>query len=271
MITNSKRTVYGNDLALHKMLGKKYKLLPNTTLNEKFSLLYNEKIPDYRDLNIGYYAIGVGGIKTVNNDGTYTYVQHLPTDASLYEQIPFVMRKVNDDILDNEKSKYRFRIKEVWNNEEYYCYYLKVIDYDNVINNIFNITKLKDKFTLSKFSSDSSKYLNPDPNYESNVDSAIDADYITNVAKLKFSLDKNELIEIDNVKNIRYGNTDKPISEIAVCSGMDKEIPEAGITEAIGVQVCYFANIDLKTTLLENINHEVIRAIEIGGLEPLKV
>ena len=45
MVRNSQRTLYNVDLHLHQMLGKDYEPIENTTLNEKFQVLPNDKLP----------------------------------------------------------------------------------------------------------------------------------------------------------------------------------------------------------------------------------
>lgn len=279
MIINSQRTIYGLDLQMSKMLNRGYKIRSNTTLNEKFDINANTKLADGVYPSVNYYAIGVGGKGNIviNNEdpalnaiNRYNISKHSPVDAALFEHIPFVMRPLNSDLLENERANYRFRKTITVNGDVYVAYYLKVIDHSYTIQDIYMVNVADEVSKLSKFNSNDSSLLNPTPrDVSSDLLSVNTAKYITNAAKLNFSLTTTELVEITNVLKLLYNDENKSITEIGVCTGVDVETD--GQTLATNVQIAYHLEIDIVSQLELNNNSEIHRSIEIGGTEPLIV
>jgi len=265
MIINSQRTIYALDLQSHMMLGAPYEVLPNTTLNEKFSFLSTE----YTDgvyPTIKYLCIGVGGGAKAG-DSRLKHSTHTAKDASLFEQIPFVMRTVDNDLTPDEQLKYRFRIREIHNNIEYFCYYLKVIPEIDMKAGIFEVNIVDNVGKLGYFDTNRRDILYPKPAANTNYLDYENTKYLAKSIKLKFELDMDNINDINNVMNILYDGNNN-ITEIGVCTGIDKTLSD-GKVEAKCVQVNYFVDTDIDLIMDIDTKGRFIRSIEIGGSEVL--
>jgi len=266
MILNSQRTIYSIDIQTAMMTGTQYKPLPNTTLNEKFNVYTSTVIDDTLYPKLNYFAIGIGGTSLINDNTIYKISKHKPIDGALFEHMPFIMRPINLDLTDEERANYRMRVEEVYDGITYACYYLKVVPTIKLRNGIFELTTNNDLTVLNLLSTNDSSILNPVPR---NTDIVIDKSknrYISKVIKLEFSLFQNEIDELDNVMDIIYGAR-KTITEIATCSGIDIDV--GSNKESVFTQVNFFTEVALDTQSIIVNNKPFIRAIEIGGNEPL--
>ena len=115
MIINAQRTLYNVDLYLNIMLRKDYKIIANTSLNEKFDILSKVPVPAGVYPTLQYWAIGTGGNNVIGNTTGFIYSEHTPLDGALFNHVPFIMRPVTDDLTALEKSKYRMRKLEIVN------------------------------------------------------------------------------------------------------------------------------------------------------------
>jgi hypothetical protein len=277
MIQNSRATIWEKELTLAMKAQAPYKAHSTAMLNakEKFRVYPGiVEVPGGYPAQFKYFAIGVGGEELLTDNSGYSYNIHKPIDAALFEHVPFVMRTVDNDIPDNEKVNYRFRIKEVYNGVEYICYYLKVIPYVNIPSNIFKITtsQIDNMGTgeLSYFDVNVDTFLNPIPTKRTldPLDNT-NATYVCKVAKISLDFSAQELIELKNVLSTIYPNTNKHITELAVCSGHD--IVEDGKYEASVVQIMHHITIEPEVAMSLNTDVEFSRTFEIGGIEPLLI
>jgi hypothetical protein len=269
MILSSQRTMYGVDLKLKLETNQPYNTLPNTTLNEKFSKLANNNTNGKYPV-LGYYAIGIGGIDKIAGTDTIRIAEHSPMDAALYDHIPFVIVPVDSDIDANLQNNYRLKIIQNINGEDYYCYYLKKIPSINLNNNFYKITTNDDNSVLSLLSTNTAEYLNPVPkNKTLTVDNADTITYAAKTAKLEFSLLNDEVAYLHDAMVILFGDV-KPISEIGIVTGIDIDY-NAGVNcdgkEVTCAQIAYHVNIDLDLSMYLLSSTEVMRSIDIGGME----
>jgi len=266
MVLNSQRTVYGNALNLAMLAGVPYKVLDNTSLNEKFKILTSEGVPNNVYPTINYFAIGVGGSDIISNNG-YSYSKHSPVDAGLFKQIPFIIRATDDDLIPNERAKYRFRVIEHINGIEYVCYYLKKIENINLVDEFYKVTTDNGVSKLSIYDTNVDTLLNPIAIDRSQ--SAVDptkADYLLKIMKLDFVLTSNELLELENVFNILQ-LSETAVSEIGVCTGVDRIFN--GVQEATCTQVYVHVGMDIELTAYLGTTQGFLRSIELGGGEPM--
>lgn len=267
MVINSQRTVYGLSLQMAQLLGLEYVVRPNTTLNEKFNIAASETLQQGVYPKAKYYAIGVGGLGYVNDIDKYNFSKHRPTDAALFEHIPFVIRTLDSDLTEIEQTKYRFRKIILINGVEYAAYYLKVIEEQYTVDDIYVVDVANSVSKLSKFNSNDPTLLNPTPRDPSNdLTSDTTARYVTAASKLKFSMSKTDIVEIDKVLTLLYGDNTKVITELAVCSGVDNT---SQVPEATNVQILYHFEIEILTQVEIAGDKEIQRSLEIGGTEPL--
>ena len=269
MVISAQRTIYSISLELDSRIGKPFEALENTTLNEKFGVASKINLDDGEYPEIKYYVIGVGGNDFIKGNQGYNYSSHSPIDAALFQHIPFVMRPVNNDLLESEKTQYRMRVIEEINGVEYACYYLKLIPNIELRDYFFEVMHDGDKDILSPYNNKTDKLLNPTPrDRKPGVEIANTAKYITKLAKLEFSLYKDELEEVQDVLELR-GLTDRKLTEIGVCTGMDKVIDD--VTQATNVQVGYHIDVNLDLSIELQHDTNILRAIEIGGTEPIVI
>lgn len=268
MVTASQRTVYNVALHLAMLFNKPYKILSNTTLNEKFEIEANNELADDVYPSLKYIGIGIGGSVLLDNTDAYTYSEHSPIQGALFEHIPYILRKPNNDIDGGERSKYRFRKIVNIEGEPYIAYYLKLIDTFDLRDVFYNIKETVDGSILSLFDTNTVDILSPSPK---NRDIAFDApvEYVTKIANIKFTLSNEELVELNNVfKILKKDNA--TITEIVLATGVDKT-NVLGEIEATSVQAGFFinTNIDVVNQLKNKVS--VAKVIEIGGLEPLRM
>ena len=272
MVRTSQRTIFSFDIELYRQLNKQYKPLPNTTLNEKYRILENEEVP------IGVYPIlqgfiiGIGGLASIENTSNYVFSEHSPLDGCLYEGIPWVIRPIDKDLEEDERSKYRLRTIETINNETYICYYMKAIDNVDIKQEFYIIKAASPEAghgspSLKPLDTQDATILNPVPKVRNlNYESSYIPKYVTKIAKIVFEISPEEQKYIRDALEIKgYGN--RIITEIGLCSGIDTVVENH--KESIITQVAYHlgVNIDLAIALSEEV--PVFKGIEIGGLEPL--
>lgn len=259
------------------LLNLKYQMAENTTLNEKFGVQAGIAPGAGIIPPLGYFAIGNGGHKlSVGANGlTKTDpVQHIATDAALFNHLPFVLRELSNDIDAVERTKYAIRRKEVYNNVTYVAYYLKRLDLSNVTASTELINVKDGVQTVTAFTPNSSN-LNPTPQTLSSTGVNIaTGDYVSATAKLTIKFTKAEVAELLNVANIIYGDPGYSIiSEILLCTGVDKVVQTFGdgtntinFNEAIAVQAASFINTFFA---LEYTNDGCEAALDVGICEAL--
>lgn len=274
MVRNSQRTLYNVDLHLHQLLGKTYEPIENTTLNEKFHVLPNEKLPEGIYPTLKYYAIGVGGTANIENVNKYSFSEHLAVDAALFEHIPFIMRNINEqDLTIEERANYRLRVVKNFNGINYACYYLKLIPSYELKPTFHMIRTVEDGIsvsspTLSVLNMTDSQILSPLPtNRNLTYKNQNNLGFVTKVAKLTFSLTPQELEEINNcLKLMDLDN--KGLTELGLITGYDKEL-QGGLKEAICTQVAMHIGLDLNLIVEIAKGATIIKTLEIGGGEPI--
>ncbi|EPU3829006.1 DUF7208 family protein [Campylobacter coli] len=264
MVVSSQRTLYNIDLQLRQTSGLPYKLMPNTTLNERFNIHPNFSFTENEYPSLKYFSIGIGGDDILDGSVGYPVSSHSPVDACLYKPIPFVMRKVSEDLTESERINYRFRKQEYINGENYICYYLKLITGFNIRDEFYKINTINGKSTLGLFNLDSINPLYPEPR-ERGIEYD-NFDVMTDLAHkldIEFTLLPNEVNDLKKVLEIhKVGST--RITEIALCTGKDID------GEARGVQVGYFCGVNLDLLQSLNLDTSITKKIELGGHENLR-
>lgn len=274
---NTVRTVYSAYLQTCLLLNRPVVLLPGTTLNEKLGVQSGVLFGQDETPNLGYAAIGNGGHKMVmgaNGISRPEPVQHLATDAALYNQIPFILRTLNNDITAVEREKYALRRVEEHGGISYIAYYLKRLNFSNVSAQMDYKTVNSGVTTTTPFVPNNSN-LNPiPPNLANTGVNVTTGDYVSATAKIPFTLNTDEVEEVINVSNIIYGDSGYAIiSEIALCSGVDKIVAAAGagggnfnLNESIGTQVASFVN---GFFAMNFSNAGLAISFDLGATEPL--
>lgn len=274
---NIVRTVYGSYLQSCQLLGLPFALAANSTLNEKFGV--QAGVPPNSGVlpNCRYFAIGNGGHKLSVTNGLYIPepIQHMTTDAALFNHLPFVLREPSNDLTATQRANYALRVAEVHNGINYVAYYLKRIDFTNVAASMQYKTVASDgSVTTSPFVPTTAN-LNPTPQTLSTTGvNVVTGDYVMASAPVPITLTADDVAEILNVANIIYGDPNAAIvSEIALVSGCDKVIAAGGsgsttfnFNEVIAAQVDSFIN----TFYALNFSQDgVDNIVDCGAVEPL--
>lgn len=271
------RTIYGSALQTAMLLKLPYTVVPNTTLNEKFGILANQ-VPEPGKLpSLAYFCIGNGGHRSVTGaDGIpYTMpIKHRASDAALFNHLPFVLREVNDDLPPEQRQKYALRREEQHGGRRYYAYYLKRLDLSGVVNEMKHTTVIDGVSQTLPFIPTSAN-LNPTPPEISPTGiNPTEGDYLTTTAVVEIRFTANDVAELVRVAEILYGNELMAvISEIGLCSGLDKVITAQGpgnttfnFNEAIAVQI---TNHITSYYSMAYTNNGFDFQIEMGATEPL--
>jgi hypothetical protein len=229
----------------------------HTTLNEKLVINPATPLPANTYPSVGYFAIGDKGhlMTPITNPATgdfedvnITTIQHLPTHAALYNQKPFVIRKVDNDLVASDRQKYALRKKIAINSVDYYAYYLKRLDLGSAERLTLQYTQLNGVETSAPYTPDASS-LNPQqiiPN--SQHANNLLGTYIRNSISYSVAFNASDMQEYINACQLLGQTMDSvKISELAICSGLDYVVTTESngsniqFTEAIGVQIAHYA------------------------------
>ena len=242
------RTIYGSELQTALALGLPYEIAANTTLNEKFGIQAGAALGASDRPSIHYFAIGCGGHRSITGAEGIPYtspINHRASDAALFKHMPFVLRRTNNDLTVTERANYALRRLESHGGLDYYAYYLKRIDLSTVTPSMEYTVTDNGVATTNPFVPTSSN-LNPVATDLSNTEVITTAgNFLSVSAAVPLSFSEQDVVEFKNVATILYGSELYAIiSEIAVCSGVDRTVQAQSIsgnafafTEAVGVQI----------------------------------
>lgn len=270
------RSIFGSYLQTCLLLGLPFAVQANSTLNEKFGVqpgIYPDTttVPRMR-----YYAIGNGGHSfTVGANGQTKPdpVQHLATDAALYNHLPFVLRTIDNDLTPTQQALYGLRRQETHGGLQYFAYYLKRMDFTSVVPAMQNVAVADGTSTTTAFAPTSAN-LNPTPpDLSSGGVNLLTGDYASASAEVDLNFTSWDITEFLNVANVLYGDDGYAIvSEIALVSGVDKVVTSPAQTgtinfnEVIAAQVVSFVNTFFPAKYANNGNDMIF---DIGSTEPL--
>lgn len=278
MFYTSQRTMYNMDLQLAQMFGKTYSYKNNTTLNQYLDVLPDEQYPTGVYPTAKYLTIGTGGNPALEAPTTYPYSQHSPLDAGLFNMIPFVLRETTNDLDFFSRQKYRLRKQVSINGNNYYAYYLKVLDSDSEIlykKDFYQISHRTGSDTLDIYPLETKDTLNPRP--VTKVDKVISSNssYVTSLCTVVFEMKYSELVELRNVFDILQIDT-LAITEVGLVTGVDVVQTDTSI-ETVGAQIGFHFGISLDLQLyFDNVTSQdpdmdmsTYVTFEMGGTEPL--
>lgn len=278
---NITRTIYGSQLQEQLLLGLPFSLVPNTTLNEKFGVQSGVapstaagEVPTLK-----YFCIGNGGHQNlIGADGIpYTSpVQHSPGDAALYRHLPFILRDPANDLDVTTRQKYAMRQAVVYNGVNYIAYWLKRLDYTNVVPQMLQ-NHVADGVTTTTPYVPTGANLNPTaPAIPATGGGVVTTtgDYLSTSAVLRLDFSASDVAELVNCANIIYNNELMAvISEIGLVSGVDRVVTGIG---AGGAQFNYLEAIAAQIAThmtgyypVSYTNQGFDFGLELGSTEPL--
>lgn len=272
------RTIYAAHLSTCKALGRPFTLLPNSTLNQKYNL-HKDETPRLNEYPIiGYVGIGNKGASyelTTSNYLLTKPIPHLPRDAALYGQIPFLVRNIANDIPAEERMKYRMRVPFSIAGVNYVGYYLRALSMEEVVPSVELRNVTGGNISTNPFLplEDDLSPTHPDV---SNIDiNNPSGDYLVSVAKVNLVLNQTDIANIMDACNILFGDPRYAvINEIALCSGIDRTLQgtfgnvTSNYTDTIATQVNSFI---YQYHSLTDTTTEVALRFDIGSSEPLLI
>jgi hypothetical protein len=272
-------------IATAQMLGLNIKYPQRSTLNEHMKFL-TDKLPAPTDrTQVRYLAIGNRGHDVVVEDDGFADMDPRAKTANMsgmFNMIPLVLRPKDNDLSDEERKNYAFRIEVTYNNRQYWAYFLKRIKMvgvettDTLIVRVNGVEK-PDDFVYTDNDLYPQPVKLPDFDYDNDNNVGIpDGRYVQSTATIVIPFDEFDVAELQNVYNIMRGSAQRSvISEMALCTG--KDYPHTGESatgspfsydEAIGVQTVY--NISLyKNVAQENQGFNV--SVTVGQPAPFYI
>lgn len=271
------RTAIGIAVQAAKLLGRPYEFIRYTTLNERYDINASAHLDIKTTPDVKYWAIGRGGHRIHIDDEEVAIpdtVSHETTNTGPFKGIPFVLRQLNDDLTTEERKNYALRRKETHNGIEYWAYYLKRLRVNPVTPEVIH-DNTKDGVTTSRPFMYTNDDLFPTPSdlpAEGVIVSS--ADIIRISSQIEVSFNEFDVAEYYKVNKIIHGSEQRSlISEILICSGVDKEMAietvgsqSTQMNEAIGVQVVCFITTYIHVA---SSNRGFKHTFELGEGEPL--
>lgn len=273
---NVTRSIYGAHLQTCQYHKLPYTPLTYTTINEKLGIQAGVAIPSGNYPTVAYYCIGNGGHTFDAGQSGVPYpnlYQHQPSDAALFNHMPFVLRQQNNDLLPAQRVNYALRKEITIGSTVYIAYYLRRIDMSAVAVTLQHRVDHTTFVSSSAFTPTAAN-LSPTPTILSNSNvNVISGDYLVASAPLTVSMTADDVTEYLNVAEIMFGNQNYAIiSEMALCSGYDKTITISASTgafnfnEAILVQpVAFIADFQM----LKYSNQGLNKVLDSGSNVPL--
>ena len=221
------------DLRYDCTLNSKYQILPNVASED---LKNGVKAPLLR-----YFGIGVNGKYNVNDTNLSAAYNPSGEEMDLYSPIPFRVVPRNADLTAAERAQYRLRQLVTVNGTEYWCYWLKLIDFSGS-----NIAVSKVNTTTGEetpYELDPDNQLSPVPTKYETPDVVDSRDYYVKVAvdavcKVT-GAEIAEWIDVFKGGDTRYAN----ISEFGFYTGEDIQHEE--ITNGVAVKYTEAAYVQL--------------------------
>jgi hypothetical protein len=276
---NITRTVYSSYLQTCLALKKNFVAVANTTLNQKFGIQNGVDPAPGQMPGLAYWGIGNAGHSLsldANGAPVTNVVQHRGTDAALFNHLPFVLRELNNDLSSVERARYALRRIEEHGGRNYFAYYLRRLDLAATAVNMEYTTVVDNVSTTTPFVPDSSN-LNPTaPVLNNNGVNVVSGDYTSVTSPVTLSISAADAAELLNVALVIYNDERRAwVSEICLCSGVDKVVQSPGVgagtidfNEAIAVQV--MTHIAASYQMKFNNNGFQIN-LDVGATEPLFV
>ena len=238
------------------IMGLDIKYPQRSTINEYFKHLV-DRLPSPKErVCMRYLVIGNRGHDVVKDDDGFSDMEPRAKTANMsgmFNGYPLVLRALDNDLSDEMRKQYAFRIREEHGGRPYWAYYLKRIKMVGVETNDILIVRENgvpktDEFHYTDADLFPQPVKLPDYDYDNDGNIAIpDGRYVSSNAVVSIAFDEFDVAELQNVYNILRGTAKRAvISELALCSGLD--FPHTGDSadgskftydEAIGVQALY--------------------------------
>lgn len=304
MATILSRTIYGAAVQTRKMFNKDIPILENTTLNEVLSNgsyvpfqpepvtrgmeladPYNH-VSDSSGIHMGYFVLGNLGHRAAVGNATgpagnvplNTPVEHLATDAGLFNMIPFAVVPVDNDLSSTEQAEYGMRKTMLIAGTLYAAYYCRRLDTSSIEFTELIVTVENGIEVPTPFVPSTSNLYPQQPAMSGQTR----GDYVKSTAMVKITFNELQQQRLVEAARLIYGSPDYAIiSEVGFCTGVDKSVTKrypnsgaqtpitvvAGRKEAVAVQIA--VHYTLSPIDVASARRGLDGAWDVGIAEPL--
>lgn len=269
------RTIIGARLQTLQYFNLPYTHIAHTTLNEKFDI-FPEVRPEPGEMPSNrYFCIGNRGHRMAAGSDGYPFtdeLQHQPSDGSLFNFIPFVLKRADEDLSPGDRAKYRLRKALTIEGTNYIGYFAKRLDLTGVTPQLINNVVVAGESTTTPFVP-SGANLNPTPpNIPPTGSIVTSGDFLSVSTLINLGLNAEDIELLLEVAAIMYGDERQAIvSELALVAGVDAYLTGFGginYNEVVEAQVTTFIT---DYHALRFSNNGLILTLDVGAVEPLLV
>lgn len=207
----------------------------HTTFNEHLGIAESLRLEDMEYTSLKGIMIGDGAHQIAQTDSRKVYTQpikHKPRQTNLYNTIPFVLRREDDDLTLEQQKGYGLRIRIEVKGTFYIAYYLKRIvnDNDNIALSRVTVVDGTEQTDAITFTSDDASPTPPSLNLDNQTPvHLLDEDYVSADNILTIPFTEFDVQELLNVSKILDGIDNQAIfSELAIVHGVDRNVQVAG-------------------------------------------
>tara|TARA_Y100001956_G_scaffold82973_1_gene107665 strand:- start:59294 stop:60181 length:888 start_codon:yes stop_codon:yes gene_type:complete len=209
----------------------------HTTFNEHLSIAEELQLKDGEYTSFKGIMIGNGAHIVKMTDSQIAYfptVAHRPMDTNLYNTIPVVLRREDDDLTLEQQKGYGLRTRMQYRGVWYIAYFLKRIDVEDPTIKISRVRVVdgEEKVDLINFTSEDANPTKPNLNLDTSAAvETLEDDYVAVDNIVEVPLTQFDIQELINVCNIVEGIDSMAIfSELAIVHGVDRNVDVAGPT-----------------------------------------
>ena len=275
------RAYPGIVMQLAQYFGIGMPVVPHSTLNELHEINADATLGTNELPRVGYLAIGNGG--HMNKSGVQgfplmaNYI-HRSRDTGLFNQLPFVLRPLDNDLTDTERENYGMHGIVEWpvgSGDKYHAYWLLRMDkaglqikvQDRVVDNQQNTV-------ITDFVPTTDDLKPPPVDLDNTGINSVKGKYISATVSVRVEFTEFDAEEFLNVCRVMYNSEYYAIiSELALVSGVDRttSTPDGlGGTITMNEVVCaQIANHipALQPVFSQRKGFDMVS--EVGGIEPL--
>ena len=207
-VKTSVRTIYGSLVQNALRWNTKLRILPNSTLNQKFNIQSDALPYDTEKVTTNYFVLGVNGLEYVPFQGMYKreWRYYSPFQAALYRHIPLVMRRVTEPLSPQERINLRLRSVENYNGVDYECWRARVTGHNDLPAEVEKRTEINGVITPDNWSPPL-EALNPNPQLLPPDTPVVNGrTYMAVTKKFQIVLSPSDIQELLNAAQSRFGD-----------------------------------------------------------------
>lgn len=271
----SVRTAIGAKLQTAQKLKLPYEFEPNSVMNAQLGILPNETPAETPWCQ--YVAIGIGGmaVNLVDNNRRVEFqpIPHDPRHTGMYDQIPFVVRPVTDDLEVSERARFRLRRVREINGILYAEYFLRKMDFTDTVVNLEYRQIIDGQVKSDVWHPTADDQYPKAPRVNPGQVLVTGDDYVASSAKNTFRFSSWDMQELLNVGRVLFKSEAAiTLTELAICSGVDYQTRydfngmSLPFIESIGTQITDFVSTLIPVQFQQSgasVN------LDIGSTEPL--